>query len=339
MVFAEFQPDAIGYDRALPYGDVGERPGVDKHGLAFDGLDEVGVHRFRHPGGHGAVHLQIGGGHGLAVPVPREDDPAHAPAQVFEILGYSQNGHDFGRNGDIKARAHHEAVGLSPHPINADDHVAQGLTAEIHHPAHVHAGGIDVEAFHAGEPQQGFVVVVALVLHPRRQGDHGQIVRVHHRVDVAREAERILGQRDALGKSAPGGRTLDAHRRPARRLANGRGAAPAAPPQPLHKPDGGGGLALTKRRRRDRGDVHILAVRVAFKAGKHGTVVDFAHVVAVGQKLAFFQAEFPAQGGNGFHPAFGVPGDFPVRMLFRVQSHARVSLPLEGYPSPALPGA
>jgi hypothetical protein len=67
---------------------------------------------------------------------------------------------------------------------------------------------------------QSLVVVVSLVLHAGGQGDHGQVVGVHHGVDVAGQPQRKLGKRNALGQPAAGRRTLDVHGRPARGLAN-----------------------------------------------------------------------------------------------------------------------
>ena len=54
----------------------------------------------------------------------------------------------FGADRDAELGLHHVAVHAAAH---ADDDVAQGLGAEVHDPAHLHPGGVDVEAPHLGQ--------------------------------------------------------------------------------------------------------------------------------------------------------------------------------------------
>lgn len=157
---------------------------------------------FHHPCGHRAVHFEIGGGHGFAVAVVGHDDLAHALPEVLQILGDGENGHDFGRHGDVKAGTHHEPVGAPVGAVHADDDVAQGLAAEIHDPAHVHIGGVDVQAGHPRQLEQLFIIIIPLMLHTGSQRHHGEVMGVHHRVDIAGKTQGILRQRDALGKPA-----------------------------------------------------------------------------------------------------------------------------------------
>ena len=46
------------------------------------------------------------------------------------------------------------------------------------------------------------------MLHTGRQRHHGEVVRVHHGVDVSGDPQRILGQRNALGTPATRGGSL-----------------------------------------------------------------------------------------------------------------------------------
>jgi hypothetical protein len=75
-VVAERGADTVRDDGALSDGDVGERTGVDQHGLAFERLHQRGVDGPDEPGGHGAVDFEVGGGDGLAGPRVGDDDPA-----------------------------------------------------------------------------------------------------------------------------------------------------------------------------------------------------------------------------------------------------------------------
>ncbi len=291
---------------------------MNEHGLPLDGLDPVGLGRFHHPGGHGAVHLQVGGGDRHARPIISHDDSPHAFTQIAQIPGNSQNGHDLGRHRNIEVRLHQEAVAAAAH---TDDDVPQSLAAIIQNPAHADVGRVDVEPFATRQTQPGFVVVVALVLHARGQSHHGQIVGVHDRVDIAGEAQGILGEGDALGQSAPGGRPLDPHSGAARGLTDGGRGRFAPLGQPLHQADGGGGLALAQRRGGDGRDIHILAVGARGQPCQHSPVVHLAHEFPVGQKLVILKPEFASQAAYGLHTGFRVLRDFPVGKLLGVQHH------------------
>ena len=321
MVFIQLEADPVRDDRTLPDGDVGERPGVYEHGLAFDGLDKVRIDGFHHPRGHSAVHFEIGGGHGFAVAVVGHDDLAHALPEVLQILGDGENGHDFGRHGDVKAGTHHEPVGAPVGAVHADDDVAQGLAAEIHDPAHVHIGGVDVQAGHPRQLEQLFIIIIPLMLHTGSQRHHGEVMGVHHRVDIAGKTQGILRQRDALGKPAARGRALHAHRGAARRLADGGGSALVAASEALYEADGGRGFALAEGRGRNGGHVDILAVGLVPEALKHGPVVDLAHHMAVRQELFIKEAHITTKLLHGFHTGFGILSDFPVSVFFRIEHH------------------
>lgn len=329
MVVAQLQTHAVRYDRTLADGDIGKGTCVNEYGLAFDGLNKIRIDGFRHPCGHRTVHFQIGGGYRSAVAIVGNNDLAHAFPHILEVAGHGQNGHDFGRNRDIEARAHHEAVGLAVHTVHADDDVSERLAAEVHDPAHIDVGGVDVQTFHVRHLEQFFVIVVALVLHARGKGHHGEVVGVHDGVDVAGEAEGILGKRNALGKPPAGGRTLHAHGWTARRLADGGGGTLATSSESLHETDGRGGLALAEGGRRNGGDVDVFAVGSVVEPPEDRTVVNLAHDVAVGKQLAFEQSQIPADLIDCFHPGFRVLSNFPVRMLFRIKRHEHLLFGLD----------
>ena len=280
---AKLQTHPVGNNRTLSQSDVAEGASMHQHGLALDGLDKVGLDGLHQPCGHGAVHFKVGGGHGPAVAVKGKHHAAHALPQIGQIARHGKNGHDFGSNGNVKVRAHHEAIVAPAVAFHADNHVAQGLGAKIHHPAGADARGVNVQTAHAREPLKGGVVIVALVLHAGCEGRHGKIVGRAHGMDIARKVERIRRERDALRKTAASGGTLHAHGGAARRLADSGGRPQTAPRKPLHQTDGGGGLAFAKGRGRDGRNVNVFAVGAVLKPLQHFLLLNLAHVSPVGQ--------------------------------------------------------
>jgi hypothetical protein len=119
-----------------------------------------------------------------------------------------QHGHTARNYGDAEFGLHGKAVHAA---AQADDDIAQALGAEIDDPAHLHSGGVDVQAAHAGQARQLLVIVIAFMLHPGGQGHHGQVVGVHDVVDVAGKAHGELGHGDQQGVAAAGRRALDVH--------------------------------------------------------------------------------------------------------------------------------
>ena len=161
------------------------------------------------------------------------------------------------------------------------------------------------------------------MLHTRGEGHHSEVVGVGNGVDVASEAEGVLGERDALGKATASGRALHAHGGAARRLADGGGGQLAAAAKALHQTDGGGGLAFAQRSGGDGGNVDVLTVGLVGQTLQHSAVIDLAHVVAVGEQFAFLKAQLLAELVHRLHGFFGILGDFPVRVLLRIESHIR----------------
>jgi len=307
-------PKPVGHNRGLADGDVGEGTGVHEAGLAFQRLQEVRVDRLAQPGRHRAGHLEVLGRDRVALLVVGDHDPAHAFPEVLQVAENRQDGHNLGRNGDAELALHLVAVHLA---ADADDDVAKGLGAEVDDPAHLHVGRIDVEALQP-DLGQARVVVVPLVLHPGRERHHRQVVRVHDGVDVACQPQGKLSQRNALGKTAARGRTLDVHCGPAGRLADAGHDLLVAFAHALQKSHRGGRFALAHGRRRNRGDLNELAVRLVFEPVEHAHVIHLGDEVAVGKQLLLADAQFLGKLVARLHPGFGFFRDLPIGVFCRV---------------------
>ena len=280
-------------------------------GLPLDGLEQVGVDGVAHPRGHRARHFEVFGGDRIALLVVGDHDLAHAPPKVRHVAEDREDRHHLRGHRDVEARRHHEAVLLAS---DADDDVAQGLSAEVDHPAHLHPVGVDVESpqVSLGEPR---VAVVELVLHARGERDHAEVVGVDERVDVAGETERELGERNALREAAARRRSLDVEGRPAGGLADAGGDVATALADALQQSHGGGRLAFAQRRGIDRGDLDELAVRASFETTQHARVVHFRNVPAVGNQLVAGDAELFRELLGGLHSGLGRLRDFPIGVL------------------------
>ncbi len=84
-------------------GDVGEGPCVHQHRGLLRGLHQGRLQGVFEQHRHGARHLQLLGGDGVAAVVQRQLDAADAGAQVFQIAGERQDGHQLGGGGDDEA--------------------------------------------------------------------------------------------------------------------------------------------------------------------------------------------------------------------------------------------
>ena len=98
-----FSADEVGDERVVAVGDVGERPAVDEGALALQRLHEVRLDRVLEEDGHRAGRLQLLGDDGLALPRVADGDRAEPPAQVVQVAGHGQDGHDLGGRGDVVA--------------------------------------------------------------------------------------------------------------------------------------------------------------------------------------------------------------------------------------------
>ncbi len=290
-----FGGDQVGDDAALADGDICEGAGMNEDGLAFDGLDEVGIERIDHPGGHGAIDFKVGGGDGFSVFVVGDDDFGHATAEVGQAGRDGQNGHDFAGDGNLCAGFHLEAVELAAF---ADGDVAQGLSAEIDSPFDLDVFGVDVEAFET-DLGQACVVVVVFVLHPGGQRDHGQIVGTGDTFDVAGQADGEGNHRYALGEAAAGGGAFDVEGRAAAGLTDAADDALAEFAEALHQADGGGGFALAERGGGDGRNINVAAGRGEAETFQYFGIVDLGHVFRPSAKVHRMQAPDRGRAGRG----------------------------------------
>jgi len=202
----------------------------------------------------------------------------------------------------------------------ADADMAQRLGAEVDGPADLDPLRIDVETLEIAAGQPG-VVVVALVLHPRRQRDHRQVVGVGDAIDVAGQANRDGRQGDALGQSAAGGRALDVERGPAAGLADRPAHALAELSQALDQAERRGGLALAQRGRGDGRDVDVLSGGGILQPSQDLLVVHLGQPVSVGDELVVSQTQLAGELLNRLHVSLGRLGDLPVLHATRIQLH------------------
>ena len=315
MVVKELQADLVGDDGALSHGDVGKGAGVHEDGLLLDALHQGGVDGGDHPGHHGVAHFQVAGGDRVALLVVSYDDFVQPFLEVRQAVENGQDGHDFRGHGDAGFGLHHEAVGLGG--AHADDHVPQGLGAEVQDPAHFDVAGVDVQALQVPFGQLG-VVIVELMLHPGGHRHHGQVVGVHDVVDVAGEAQGELGHGDQQRDAAAGRGALDVHGGAAGRLAEGAAHVLLAGAQALDQAHGGGGFAFSQGSGGDGGDFDVLAVRFVFQALQALHVIDAADFLAVGDALVFGDFQLIAHRVKGNHLRFGDFSNLPVRLFNRI---------------------
>ena len=317
VVVGQACADLVGNNRALPDRDVGEGAGMHEDGLPLNRLQQAGIDRIHHPGGHGTVHLEVGRGDVVALAVLCDHDAAHAFTQVLETGRHRQDRHHFAGDGDLEAGLHFEAVHLA---ALADRDVAQSLRTEIERPLHLYGGGIDVEALELALGQAGIVVVV-LVLHARGEGYHGQVVRVGNRVDVAGHADREGGQRYALGQPATRRRPLDVEGGTGAGLADRAHDALAELAEALHQTHGCGGLALAQGGGGDRRDVDVLGAALIPHAIKHLDEVHFPELASHRDQLLALESHLVGHLLERLHTLFGGFGDLPVLHLCGVESH------------------
>ena len=137
-----------------------------------------------------------------------------------------------------------------------------------------------------------------------------QVVRRGDGVEVAGEVEVDVLHRHHLRVAAAGRAALHAEARAERRLAQAQHRLLADVVERVGEADRGGGLALARRRRRDRGDQDQLAVLLVLER------LDVVHrhlglVVAVGLEVLRRDAEL-FLGDVEDRPLLGGLGDFDV---------------------------
>ena len=94
--------------------NVGEGAAVDKGGIVFQGLHQVGLNGVFQQGRHGAGDAQIGGGDRLFFAGMADGNLSNAAFQIAERIGQAQDGHDFGSDDDVKAVSPRKTVADPP---------------------------------------------------------------------------------------------------------------------------------------------------------------------------------------------------------------------------------
>ena len=224
--------------------DVRERAAVHERGLALERLHEVRLDRILEDDGHRARGLDPLGGDRLALVRLADGDAPEALAEVGEIARDGDESHDLARGRDVEPGLARSAV--RP-PAEARHDVPEVPVVHVHAAAPGDRERVDPR----------LVPVVQVRVDERRE----EVVRRRDRVQVAGEVQVEVLHRDDLGVAAAGGAALHAEHRPERRLTQAEHRLPAEGAESLRQGDGCRRLALTRRRRRDRRDVHELRVR------------------------------------------------------------------------------
>ena len=230
--------------RVAAVRDVGERAAVDERGRVLEGLHEVRRERVAEDRGHRAVRVEVAGPHGLPVARVADDDVAEPLLEVGETGREAEDGHHLARDDDVEARLARIAVAR---PAEADDDVAERAVVDVEHAPPGDAPDVDAER----------VAVLDVVVDERCEQVGGDA----DRREVTREVEVDVFHRHDLRVPAAGGAALHAEDRPERGLAQAHDRAFADPRERVAEADGGGRLALTGGRGRDRGDEHEPALR------------------------------------------------------------------------------
>jgi hypothetical protein len=95
MVIPQFEAHAVGDDRALTHGDVGERSGMHEAGLILGRAHQGRVDGVAHEGRHGVAHFQVAGGDRFAALVEGHGDVVEPLLQVRQIADHRQDRHTF----------------------------------------------------------------------------------------------------------------------------------------------------------------------------------------------------------------------------------------------------
>jgi len=216
VIIEELETDAVADDRALADCDVRERTGVHETGLVLDCIAKGRVDRVAHKGGHSAVHFQIGSRYRIALLAIGDDNFTDPLPQILQVSRDRQDRHQLATDGYAELGIHLEAVLAALAPADAD--VAEPLGAEVYYPAHLYAFRVDIQAL---QPDlfEAIIAIIALMLHTRIEGDHGEVMGVHNIVDVAGQPKRKLGHRDQKRIAAARRSALDIHGRSTGRLA------------------------------------------------------------------------------------------------------------------------
>ena len=91
--------------------DVRKRTAVHECGIVFQRLHQVWLHRVFQQHSHGTVRFDIPAINRATVTAIGNDDVAQTGLQIVQVPGQTQDGHDLGRDRNIKACFTGETVG------------------------------------------------------------------------------------------------------------------------------------------------------------------------------------------------------------------------------------
>ena len=285
-VVAELEGGLGGQHRVAAVRDVGERPAVDEDGVVLQRLHQVRHQRVLEQHGHGAVGLEVGGLHRLAVARVADHDAAEPALEVLEVHGQAQDRHHLGGDRDVEAVLAREAVGGAAERV---DDRAQRAVVHVHDAAPGDAARVEAQR----------VAPVDLVVEHRRE----EIVRARDGVEVAGEVEVDVLHRHDLRVAAAGRAALDAEAGTERGLAQAAHRLLADAVEAVAEADRGGGLAFARRRRADGGDQDQLAVLVLLRAVDE-VERHLGLVGAVVEQRAVGDADLLADLGDRLHLRF-----------------------------------
>jgi len=258
--------------------DVGERPAMHQHRRALDGLHQVRVHRVAQQREQGVGDVQRAQVDRLAVVGAADQDAVEALAQVVEVVGQAQDGHDFRGGRDVEAALARNALVAA---AEAQHDMPQAAVVHVHDPAPGDHARVDAE------------VVAPVDVVVDRRGD--EVVGRRDGVEVAGEM-----QVDAVGGFDPrapaaGRAALDAEAGAERRLAQGDADRVAETAEGLAEADRRGRLALAGAGRRGRRDQHQPGGAFAPTRAGEGVDAHLGDPVAVGHEVTRIDAQ-PGRG-------------------------------------------
>ena len=231
--------------------DVAERPGVDYHGLALAGLHYVGLNGVAEQGHHGADRADVLGGDGGSVGGAglvgvADYDAAQPGAEIVEVSGQREDGHDFGGGYDVEAAL---ADGGVVRAADAGHYGAEGAVFNVG----------DAPPCDALRPEAVYLSALRHVV-----GERGEkVVRRADSVGVAGEVDVDFILRLYEAETAAGSASLDAEDGAERGLSEGGDDILAQPSHRLGETDRRGGLALARWGGRYAGDDdHLAALSV-----------------------------------------------------------------------------
>jgi len=258
--------------------DVGEGPAMDEGRSALQRLHQVRHQRLAQTGGHGAVCLEVGRGHGGPVAALGDDKASEARTQIGEIRGKAQYRHHLGRRGDVEPVFAHRAVRRS---AQTDHDGAQAAIVEIKAAAPSDPTRVEAER----------VAMVQVVVDQRGK----KVVGAGDGMDVAGEMEvDVLHRRDVCVASARRA-AFYPETRAERGFAQAGHRPRAGAAQRVGEPDRGRGLAFSRRGRIDAGDANeTVAVHLLWNCIER----DFRLQTPVWEDCFSAEAEFGSDVGD-----------------------------------------